>query len=170
MSTVDDDLIKKVANIIGGENAVKIVTILKDLGEATDDLILAKTDIKLNDVRKALFKLYNHSIVQCDRLRDEKTGWFIFRWKLQPDQLVGFVKNQKNRILRILINRLEYEQRNDFYYCETPGCNRITFEDAMETVFHCPVCGNKLKHCDNSNIIKVLSEKFEQLRKDISER
>ena len=168
MSIVDEDLMKKVANIIGGENAVKVVTILKELGEATDDQMLSTTDIKLNDVRKALFKLYNHSIVQCDRLRDEKTGWFIFRWKLQPDQLEGFVKNQKNRVLRILRNRLEYEQKNDFYYCGTPTCNRIIFEDAMETVFRCPVCGNALKHYDNAPIIRALTDKVEQLTKDNS--
>jgi transcription initiation factor TFIIE subunit alpha len=166
MSIVDDDLMKKVANIIGGEDAVKIVTILKELEEATDDQILAKTDIKLNDVRKALFKLYNHSIVQCDRLRDEKTGWFIFRWKLQPDQLEGFVKNQKNKVLRILKNRLEYEQKNEFYYCGTPTCNRMTFEDAMETVFHCPVCSNPLKHYDNTPIIRALTDKVELLMKN----
>src|SRR4030042_2385187 len=123
MSIVDENLMKKVANIIGGENGIKTVVILKELGEATDDQILSKTDIKLNDVRKALFKLYNHSIVQCDRLRDEKTGWFIFRWKLQPDQLEGYVKNQRNRVLRILKNRLEYEQKHDFYYSGTPSCD-----------------------------------------------
>ncbi len=37
MSIVDEDLMKKVANIIGGENAMKTVVILKELGEATDD-------------------------------------------------------------------------------------------------------------------------------------
>jgi transcription initiation factor TFIIE subunit alpha len=166
MSIVDEDLMKKVANIIGGEDAMKTVVILKELGEATDDQILSKTDIKLNDVRKALFKLYNHSIVQCDRLRDEKTGWFIFRWKLQPDQLEGYVKNQKNRVLKILKNRLEYEQKNDFYYCGTSSCDRIIFEDAMEIVFRCPVCGNPLKHYDNAPIIKALAGKVEQLMKD----
>lgn len=164
--TVDEDLLRKVANIIGGEDAVKVVMILKELGEATDDQMLSKTDMKLNDVRKALFKLYNHSIVQCDRLRDEKTGWFIFRWRLQPDQLEGFVKNCKNRVLRILKNRLEYEVKNDFYFCGSPTCDRLTFEDAMEMVFHCPTCGNTLKHYDNSKIIKALKDKIEQLTQE----
>jgi transcription initiation factor TFIIE subunit alpha len=101
---VDDDVLRKVAKVISGEEAVKVVMALKKFKEATDDQILsyiaedAETEIKLNDVRKILFKLYNHSIVQCDGVRDETTGWFIFRWSLQLDQVEGFIKNQKKRI------------------------------------------------------------------------
>ena len=78
MAVIIDDVLQKIAKIIGGEDAIKVVMELKELGEATDQ-ILAKTDLKLNDVRRTLFKLYNQSIVQCDRSRDENTGWFIFR-------------------------------------------------------------------------------------------
>ena len=134
---ISEDLMKKIANVIGGEDAIKVVMALNKLGEATDDEILNETAIKLNDVRKALFKLYNHSIVQCDRLRDEQTGWFIFRWRLQPDQFEGFVKNEKRKILKILKKRLEYEENNEFFYCGTPGDRRVTFEEAMEMVFRC---------------------------------
>ena len=76
---VDDAVLRKVAQAIGGEDAVKIVMALKKFEEATDDQILShiaegvETEIKLNDVRKILFKLYNHSIVQCNSVRDETT-------------------------------------------------------------------------------------------------
>lgn len=169
---ISDDLMKKVANVIGGEEAVQVVMVLSKRGEATDDEILNdlnETGIKLNNVRKALFKLYNHSIVQCDRLRDEQTGWFIFRWRLQPDQFEGFIKNQKRKILRILKNRLAYEKNSEFYYCGTPGERRVTFEDAMEMVFRCPQCGKKLERHDNKDIIKALSDKIEQLEKECHE-
>ena len=179
---VDDEVLKKVANIIGGENAVRVVMALKELQKATDDQILqhmmenlentetenTETVIKLNDVRKLLFKLYNHSIVQCDGLRDENTGWFIFRWRLQPDQVEGFIKNQKKRILNILNTRLEYEQRYDFYQCDTPGCKRLSFEDAMEYIFKCPTCGKLLRHSDNTSIIDALTKKITQLEKELS--
>jgi len=90
---VDDDVLMKVAKVISGEEAVQIVMSLKKFKEATDDVILtdiaenSETEFKLNDVRRILFKLYNHSIVQCDGVRDETTGWFIFRWSLQLDQI-----------------------------------------------------------------------------------
>lgn len=166
---IDEDVLKKVANIISGEEAVRVVMALKDMGEATDDQILVKTSVKLNDIRKILFKLYNHSIVQCDRIRDEKTGWFIFHWRIQPDQLEGFIRNQKKRIRRILETRLDYERSHDFYYCFTQRCNKVTFEDAVEIVFRCPNCGVSLQYFDNSKIINVLQERIDLLDKELRE-
>ncbi|GAH58242.1 unnamed protein product, partial [marine sediment metagenome] len=153
----------KVAEVIGGEDAATAVMILKELGAATDDQIFSQMEMKLNDVRKILFKLYNHSIVQCDRSRDENTGWFIFRWRLQPDLVEGFIDNQKRRVLRTLKTRLEYEENNVFYCCHTPDCLRVTFEDALENIFRCPTCGIALEHCDNSAYMKKITEKIKQI-------
>lgn len=155
-----DELLSKIARVIGGEDAVGVIMALKDMGEATDDQVLAKTSMKLNDIRKILFKFYNHSIVQCNRQRDERTGWFIFRWKLQQDQIDGFIRNQKKRIHEILETRFQYERDHVFYYCNTPNCERITFENAMELVFHCPNCTSSLIHYDNSIIVNALKERI----------
>ena len=162
---IDDDLLANIARVIGGEEAVQIIMFLKKNVEATDDQILMDTGLKLNDIRRILFKLYNHSIVQCDRLRDDETGWFIFRWKLKTDQIEGFISNQKKRVSRILKMRLEYEDNNDFFYCFTPGCNRYTFEDAMELIFRCPKCGKALQHYENSSIIESLKERINAIDK-----
>lgn len=166
---IDDDSLKKIANIVGGEDAVRVVMALKDMGETTDDQILMKTTIKLNDVRKILFKLYDHSIVQCDRKRDEKTGWIIFHWKLQVDQIEGFIRNYKKRIRKILETRLEYEKDHAFYYCYNPTCNRVTFEDALELVFRCPKCSNSFQYFENSKIVDVLEERVNKLDKEFRE-
>ena len=157
------DVLKKVANIIAGEEGVNVVRSLIKAGEATDDELATMTELKLKEVRKILFKLYNHSIVQCNVGRDEDTGWFIFHWKLQPDQIEGYLKNQKRRILKILKTRLEYETSNEFYYCFNPECNRYTFEDSMELVFHCPTCNGTLKYYDNRKIIEALKKRIKKL-------
>ena len=164
---ISEELLIKVGKIIGGDEAVQIILALRDLGEATDDQIMAKTGIGLNEIRKVLFKLHNHSIVQCTRERDQNSGWFTFRWNLQPDQVEGFILSQKNRILNILNKRLEYEKSHDFYNCNTPRCRRVTFEDAMELVFRCPNCEEPLQPFDNSKIVQVLEEKILKLRKEI---
>jgi transcription initiation factor TFIIE subunit alpha len=166
---IDDDSLKKIVNIVGGEDAVRVVMALKELGESTDDQILLKTGIKLNDVRKILFKLYDHSIVQCNRIRDEKTGWIIFHWRVQPDQLEGFIKNYKRKIRKILETRLEYERDHNFYYCYTPTCRRLTFEDAVELVFHCPNCSNPLKYFDNNRIVDVLEKRVQRIDNELKE-
>jgi len=168
MSLVDYDALFKVAEVIGGKEAVKIVEILSKVTEITEEEIVAKTQINLNDVRRILYKLYDHSIVALRRTRDKETGWFIFHWRLQPDQLEGFVLNQKRRILDKLEGRLEYEKSHDFYYCYTPGCKKIPFEEAVEFVFQCAICNKPLMHFENSKIVELLAKKVEKLREELS--
>ena len=169
LSFMGDETLLKVAEAFGGEDATKVIDILKTVNEITDDEIATKTGIRLNFVRKILYKLYDHSLVSLRRTRDEKTGWFIFHWKLQPDQLEGFILNQKRRVIEKLQTRLDYEKGHDFYYCGTPSCRRMTFEEAMELLFQCPTCGKQLNHFENGQIIESLAKKIEQLRKELSE-
>lgn len=168
LSFVDDETLMKVAGLLG-EETVKIIEVLKGVDETKDDEIASKTGIRLNSVRKILYNLYDHSIVALRRSRDKETGWFIFHWRLQPDQVEGFILNHKRRILEKLETRLQYEKNHDFYYCHTPGCRRIPFEEAMELMFRCPTCNKPLMHFDNDQIVKALAEKVEQLRKELSE-
>jgi len=169
VSFVNDDTITKVAELLGKEEAVRIVDILRKANEITDDEIANKTGIRLNSVRKILYRLYDHSLVGLRRSRDQETGWFIFHWRLQPDQFEGFIVNQKRHVLEKLQARLEYEKDHDFYYCYTPGCRRVPFEEAMELVFRCPTCNKPLKHYENGKIVHVLAEKVGQLREELGE-
>ena len=169
LSTIDDATLTKVATAMGEEDAVRLVEHLKNIDETTDDEIANNTGIRLNIVRKILYKLYDHSLVSLRRTRDPKTGWFIFHWKLQADQLEGFILSQKRRVLEKLNVRLDYEKNHDFFYCQTPGCKRVPFEEAVELVFQCSSCGKPLAHCENGFLVEKLSEKVEQLRKELGE-
>lgn len=157
------------AEILGNQEAIEVINVLKGSGEVTDDEIANKTGIRLNVIRKILYKLYDHSLVALRRTRDEKTGWFVFHWKFQPDQLEGFILSQKRRVLEKLQIRLDFEKSHDFYYCGSPKCQRTPFEEAVESVFRCPSCGNSLMHFDNTDLVKALDTKVEQLRKELSE-
>ncbi|KPV61432.1 MAG: Transcription factor E [Candidatus Bathyarchaeota archaeon BA1] len=168
-SFMDNETLTKVAKVFGGEEAMRVVNLLKGVEEITDDEIASQTGVRLNLVRKILYKLYDCSLVTLRRSRDESTGWFVFHWRLQPDQLEGFIMNQRRHVLEKLETRLAYEKNHDFYYCYTPGCRKIPFEEAMEIVFRCPTCNKPLKHFENSRMIEALSKKVEQLRKELSE-
>jgi len=170
---LDEELIK-VANLFGGEEAVTVVNSLKHLGEGTDEIITndckdrLKKEVRLNTIRKILYKLYDHGLVSCTRVRDEKTGWFIFYWRLQPDQLDAFIRSRKKRALDKLKQRLDYEQNHTFFVCKTDPDVRITFEEAMETSFKCGKCGNRLESAENLDVIEVLETKVHQLEAELS--
>jgi transcription initiation factor TFIIE subunit alpha len=163
MPLVDDETIKKVAALFG-EDAVRVVETLQGIAEITDIEIADKTQIRLNMVRKALYSLYDHCLVALRQSRDKETGWFIYNWRLQPDQLESFVLNRKRRILEKLETRLEYEKNNEFYACQTQGCKRFPFAEAFELLFKCPVCNKPMMHINNNLIVEVLTKKIEQVK------
>jgi len=160
---VDIEMLKKVAALFG-EDAVRVVEALKEVHEITDNEIADKTQIRLNMVRKALYRLYDHSLVALRQSRDKETGWFIFNWRLQPDQLEGFILNQKRRVLEKLETRLNYEKSHEFYTCQTPGCKRFPFAEAFELLFKCPVCNKPMMHLNNDWIVEILTRKIEQIK------
>ena len=159
---------QKVAALFG-EEAVRIVEILEKVDETTDFQIADQMEIRLNTVRKTLYRLYDHSLVGLRRSRDKETGWFVFRWRLQPDQLEGFIFNQKRRVLEKLETRLRYEKSHEFYGCKTPGCRRFPFEEAYEHLFKCPLCNKLMVHINNGHIIEILTRKISEIENELGE-
>ncbi len=169
MMPFNKELLSKATEIIGGEDAVKLVEAIMSLGETTDDKIAIETGMRLNDVRKILYRLSNYSIVSSTRSRDPESGWFIFKWRLQPDQIEGYVQNIKKRILDKLKTRLKHEEDHEFYSCSNPSCKRVVFEDAMELMFRCPECGQSLKHFDKRKTVEILKKRIEELKNESGE-
>jgi len=166
-SNVSEETIDEIALILGGEDGVMIISAIRDVDEITVEEIAEQTEIQINDVRRILYRFYNHSLVTSRRFRDKETGWFIFQWRLQPELIEAFLSGMKHKILKKLGARLRHELDHEFYRCETEGCARITFEDAMDTVFNCPVCTEPLKPVDNESYIDFLESKIEEIRGDL---
>jgi len=166
LSILDREM-RKVARSLAGEEGVKIVNVLEELGEATDDVIATKSGVRLNTVRKILYKMYDHGLVSATRLRDEKKGWYVFYWRLQKDQLNAFIKDRKRKVLEKLKARLEYEKLHEFFVCENCPEIRVSFEEAMDSAFRCLKCGGQLKSVSNEGIVRFLSEKIKRLEEEL---
>ncbi|MFP3951638.1 MAG: transcription factor [Candidatus Bathyarchaeia archaeon] len=166
---VSDDVLFDIARILGGEDGVEIIKMLKENEDITVEEISQKTEIQINKVRKLLYRFYNHSLVTSRRFRDKETGWFVFQWRLQPELVEAYVKGMKQKILRKLEARLDYELQHEFYHCGNPTCPKTTFETAMDTVFHCPYCEEPLKRVDNQPIIDFLEKKIEKIREELED-
>lgn len=166
-SSISDETLSQIARILGGEEGVAIIGVIKDVDEITVEELAERTEIQINNVRKILYRFYNHSLVTSRRFRDRETGWFIFQWRLQPELVEAFVTGMKRKILRKLQTRLRYELDHQFYHCDKPTCPRVTFEDAMDTVFKCPVCGEPLRHVDNEEIVSFLEKKIGEIEGEL---
>ncbi|MCK4239053.1 MAG: hypothetical protein KAX33_08035, partial [Candidatus Lokiarchaeota archaeon] len=104
--------------------------------------------LKLNTVRKTLYKLYSAKLAQFRRVRDKNTGWFIYYWWHDFDKLNEILLEKEQKIISKLRDRLKYELNNYFFICE--NCRkpetRFIFDDAVDLNFKCPVdgCGGNL--------------------------
>ncbi len=118
--------------------------------------------LKLNTVRKTLYKLYSEKLAQFRRIRDKSTGWFIYYWWHEFDFLEEIVLEKKKLVQRKLRDRLQFEEKNYFFLCK--NCNKINikykFDEAFELNFRCPDCGSPLEAQDNQSIINLLKEKI----------
>ena len=168
MAVLDEELMK-VARLFGGDDAVTVVNILKKKSEATDEMLANESTVRLNTVRKILYKLYDHGLVSCTRVPDEKTGWFIFYWKLQLDQLDAFIRSRKRRVLEKLRHKLDYETNHSFFICKKCGDVRVTFEEAMESSFRCSKCGGQLESSDNAAVVEFLEKRIKQIEDELKQ-
>ena len=174
-------LLKSFLYIVGGDVAIEvgIELLLSENEDITDEDITENIKeriegtgidfepdieeiLKLNTVRKTLYKLYSEKLAQFRRIRDKSTGWFIYYWWHEFDFLEEILLEKKKLIQTKLRDRLQFEEKNYFFLCK--NCNKINikykFDEAFELNFRCPDCGSPLEAQDNQNIINLLKEKI----------
>jgi transcription initiation factor TFIIE subunit alpha len=165
-----EDPFVKIAGLIGGEEYLKVARALLNTEDATDEEIASATGLRINIIRKVLYDMFGKALITGIRVKDEKKGWFVYRWRAKRDQIDNFIDNQKKKILDRLEKRLEHEESSEFYHCGNKDCPRTKFDAAVESFFKCPSCKGPLNMTDNSKIKEALRYKIEQIALDISLR
>lgn len=144
-----------------GEGGVEVASTIYD-NEYTDEEIAKETGIRVNTVRKVLYRLYDNRLASYRRTRDKKTGWYIYYWKMDLNKASEIMKNVEREYLQKLLQKLEHERSNMFFSCGN-GCEKVVFDAASETNFKCPACSGTLSYYDNSSIIQNLEEQIRRL-------
>ncbi len=166
---LDNPLVQQVLLDILDEdiNGFDVLAVLIELEEITDDEISRQLNLKLNTVRKLLYKLYDARLVDYDREKDEETNWYTYTWKPTLEKLPNIVKKKMEHILNDLKKQLVVEESNMFFYC--PSCEfKYTFEEAMDYGFRCPQCGGVLKEYDNKNDVRMIKEQIKILEEELN--
>ena len=154
---LDDPLVKTLlTNVVEDESNLPIVEAL-DKGIETDEEIANETGIKLNIVRKILYKLYDLGLASYKRSKDPETQWFTYSWKFEKDEVITRIKKDSQDYLKMLNDELEREENNMFFLCPQ-GHVRLDFDESSDYEFMCPVCGEELEFQDNTDNIKQIKE------------
>lgn len=142
------------------ENSIPIIQCLLS-GKTTDEEIAEETEIRLNIVRRVLYKLYDAGAASYKRSKDPETQWYTYNWKFDEKKIAEIINKKCETYSREIEQSLEYEEDNMFFIC-MKGC-RYNFEEASENNFLCPDCSSKLEFHDNSKIILELKELREKI-------
>ena len=160
--------IKQIAEDIKETVEKTIIPIINALREGieTDEEIASRTEIKLNIVRKILYKLYDMKIANYKRSKDPETQWYTYTWKFDENELIKQINEKCNANLKELNEQLEYEENNMFFVCPE-GHVRYNFDKASDEEFIC-VCGEELEFEDNTERVNRLKENIELIQNDLN--
>lgn len=165
-----EDPFVRISTMIGGDEYLKVARSLLKSEDATDEEIASSTGLRINMVRKVLYDLFGKALITGIRVKDEKKGWFVYRWRSRRDEVENFIEGQKKKIVERLQQRLDYENSSDFYHCGNNDCPRVTFENALELFFKCPSCGSVLNIKKNDKSKKAFAGKIDHIKQDMRKK
>ena len=161
-----DPVIQKYLHELVGPTGMPVAAAPPD-GEVTDEELAEELGLELNDVRRALFILYENDLATYRRLRDEDSGWLTYLWTFEYGNVPEQLEAEMHRLLEALDERREYERDNEFYLCGQ--CQlRFEFGEAMEFGFECPQCGSELVSMSNSQLIEAMDRRIASLREELN--
>ena len=80
-----EELIRELIDRVAGEVGL-IIWDMRPKEELTDEEMSIILGIEINEVRRALFALYELGLAEYRRKRDEDTGWIEYYWKIRYDR------------------------------------------------------------------------------------
>jgi len=162
-----EDPFVKISFMLGGDEYLKVARSLLISKDASDEEIASSTGLRINMVRKVLYDLFGKSLITGIRVKDERKGWFVYRWRSRREEVENFIQNQKKKIKGRLQERLDYENSSQFYFCGNDDCQRVTFEDALDEFFNCPSCGGVLNLKKNEKSQKAFAKQIDKKKIEI---
>jgi len=164
---LSDDVLLKVVEAIAGENGKRIVvSLLESETGKSDEELSNELNIRVNDVRRLLYELANHGFVAYNRSTRSDTRWHDYTWFTNRPMLEQAVKKRKREIIRILEERLSYEELHTSYICPMDS-TQYSFDEAFENNFRCLKCGAELVELDNRKLVSYLRQLIDELKKSV---
>jgi transcription initiation factor TFIIE subunit alpha len=162
-----DELIRELIERVAGEVGL-IIFALKPKKGFTDEQIAIELGIEINDVRKALFALYEVGIAEYSRHRDDETGWMEYHWRINYERQIDVLEKELRKTKSKLEEKLESETSTMYYICQN-GHVKVSYAEAMELNFMCPKCGVVLEYHDNSIAADKIREEIKKIEEMLNE-
>ncbi|MCS7119259.1 MAG: transcription factor E [Archaeoglobaceae archaeon] len=158
-----DELIAELVSRVAGE----IGAILYSLGiknEFTDDQLALELGIEINEIRRALFAMYEIGLAEYRRKKDDETGWMEYYWKINYEKAKVVLRKELEKTKKNLEKKLENETSAIYYICPNM-CVKVSYDDAITTNFICPNCRSMLEFLDCNNAVQKIKEEISNIER-----
>lgn len=158
-----EELIAELVSRVAGE----IGAILYSLGiknEFTDDQLALELGIEINEIRKALFAMYEIGLAEYRRKRDDETGWMEYYWRIRYDKTKLVLRRELEKTKKKLEEKLENESGAIYYICPNM-CVKVNYDEAIAMNFVCPKCGSRIEFLDSKPAVEKIKEEIENINK-----
>ncbi len=161
--TFKDPEIQEYLFDIGGEDALELFRYIQENEPvSSEDILEHYEDRKPNEVRKLLYAMMQEHALEYHRDTDSK-GWETFIWATDIPEIRLIHLRRWQAEAADLRKLLKFEEDHTFYSCPELH-ERIIFEDAMETEFHCPTCEAPMSPIDNAQEVAAIKERLDELQ------
>lgn len=155
------DKILEIVEELVGEDASQVVEFLYNNPGASEFDISENIGFAVSQIRSMLYELKSKNLIDYDRRKDKEKGWYLYYWRVLPQNFELVYTNEKKKKLEQFKERLENEETSIFYICPN-FCKRLSFEDALESNFTCPVCGSLMNEENKTRKIEILKRNIEE--------
>ncbi len=162
-----DRILDITCEMIGDETAQVVEFLYSNPGASEFDVSEA-IGFSVSQVRSILYELKAKNLIDFDRKKDKEKGWYLYYWRLLPNNFETVYRNEKRNKLELFQERLEKEESNIFYICPN-FCKRFDFEEALESNFTCPVCGSLMNEENKTRKIEILKRNIKENQKFLQE-
>ncbi len=143
------------------DEAGQLIDFLYSHAGASEFDISEAIGFSVSQVRSLLYELKSKNLIDYDRRKDKEKGWYLYYWRVLPQNYETVLNNDKRKKLEQFKERLENEEHSIYYICPN-FCKRLSFEDALETNFSCPVCGALMNEENKSRKIDLLKRNIQE--------
>jgi len=158
-----EEVLITLARKIHGEDAARILRVLMDKAELSDEELAYELGVDVARVRKLLNELFESRFVRYRRARDENVGWYRYYWRITDESPERIVEDRKRLVAQLLEKLFLEETRDEYYVC--PACgSKYTSAEADELGYLCAKCREVLEPYDNTSRVEKLKKTLEQLR------
>jgi len=137
------------------------ITIIERLSKPRQDEELAEElNLKATIVRTLLNDLHAKSLVEYDRTKNKRTGWYTYVWRVREEKLREYVRNYLENKLSQLTGGMDQETGMATFNCL---CGRVSFEAAFDNNFLCPKCNKKLEEFSNKKEVAQIKTEIARI-------